>query len=942
MNAQSILSAAIKKTNPAERAAFLEGACGSDLKLLQEMDALLKAHEARDEFMGQTVAAATGDETVDYSLNDGLLPLQTEADPILGTTIGRYTLLKKLGQGGMGSVYLAEQSEPVRRQVALKLIRSGFDSRAVIARFEAERQALAVMDHPHIARIYDGGTTASNQPYFVMELVQGVPITDFCDEHRLSLKQRLEIFVPICQAVQHAHQKGIIHRDLKPGNVLVTEVDGRPVPKVIDFGVAKATEQPLTDASLGDTGAIVGTPTYMSPEQADPTSMDIDTRTDIYALGVMLYELLTGSTPIDTHQFRRGALLEVLRMVREVEPPRPSTKLSTLDALPSIAANRNLEPKQLQAMLRGEIDWIVMKAIDKDRTRRYETANGFAADVMRYLTGEAVEAHPPSQWYQLKKFCLRHQAAVLATTLVAIALLAGIAGTTWGLFEAKKQEATAESRRELAQNAEIAERKAKEEAQASMKKMAKGVEILGSIFKGLKPGQTEVFGKPLAALLGDRLDRAAQELVGDAVGDPVAVARLQVILADSQLGLGYAGKAIALCQTAHNTLVKLSGPEDHDTLMANAHLANAYSASGQYEKALTLYRDTLLAMKKTLGDEHIDTLTVMGDLGETCRLARKPEESVTLLKAAMKAEETKLGKAHPLTLITMNNLALAYLDIEQFNQALPLLEITTKAAREQYGPDHVETLKSMGNLASAYKATKQLDKALPLFESTLKAKRTKLGSDHPETLASMNNLAMGYHVTGQLDKAIPLYEETIKQLRISEGPTHPNTLAATHNLAKVYLDKKNNAEAIKLIDIFIKGQRTQLAANSGRLAYVLAFVGNDLLKAQAYPEALLYIRESLSLREKHEPDVWTTFNTCSMLGEALLRQQKYTEAEQLLLKGYAGMKAREKSIPPQGSTRIPYAVDCLIQLYTETNNPNEVVKWKKVREAYQSKKESKP
>ena len=283
------------------------------------------------------------------------------------------------------------------------------------------------MDHPNIARVYDGGTTETGQPFFVMELVNGLPITDYCDRKRLPVRARLELFVAVCQAVQHAHQKGIIHRDLKPSNVMVTEVDGRPTPKVIDFGVAKATEFDLTDQSLGDTGAIVGTPTYMSPEQADPSSMDIDTRTDVYALGVILYELLAGSPPLDASQFKRGALLEMLRMVREVDPPRPSTKASTAEGLPSIAAGRSIDPAQLKRALTGDLDWIVMKALEKDRTRRYETANGFAADINRHLSSEPVLAAPPSRVYRTKKFVRRHRNGVLAASLVLLSLLGGLA-----------------------------------------------------------------------------------------------------------------------------------------------------------------------------------------------------------------------------------------------------------------------------------------------------------------------------------------------------------------------------------------------------------------------------------------------------------------------------------------------------------------------------------
>jgi tetratricopeptide (TPR) repeat protein len=378
---------------------------------------------------------------------------------------GRYKLVALLGEGGMGTVYRAEQTEPVRRQVALKLIKDGMDSRAVLARFDAERQALALMEHPNIARVFDGGATAAGQPFFVMEYVQGESITRFCDRHRLPVPARLELFVAVCQAVQHAHQKGIIHRDLKPGNVLVTEVDGRPTPKVIDFGVAKATEFDLTDQSLDDTGAIVGTPIYMSPEQADPFSMDIDTRTDVYALGVILYELLAGSPPIDAKQFRRGASLEMLRMVREVEPPRPSTRLSTAEDLPNIAANRGVEPARLAKSLRGELDWVVMKALEKDRNRRYDSAAGLARDLQRYLADEVVEARPPGSGYRLRKFVRRHRAQVIAASLILVALLAGIVGTTIGLLRAEEQRGIAERRSEQLARANEETRKEKARAE---------------------------------------------------------------------------------------------------------------------------------------------------------------------------------------------------------------------------------------------------------------------------------------------------------------------------------------------------------------------------------------------------------------------------------------------------------------------------------------------
>ena len=395
------------------------------------------------------------------------------------------------------------------------------DSRGVLARFDAERQALALMDHPNIARIYDGGLTPAGQPFFVMELVRGVPLTEYCDRQRLTVKARLELFVAVCQAVQHAHQKGIIHRDLKPGNVLVTEVDGRPTPKVIDFGVAKATEVKLTDMSLADVGAIVGTPAYMSPEQADPSSMDIDTRTDVYALGVMLYELLTGSPPIDAKQFQRGAILEMLRMVREVDPPRPSTKLSTAEALPNIAANRSIEPARLAKLLQGELDWVVMKALEKDRTRRYDTANGFARDIQRYLADEVVEARPPSRGYRSKKFVKRNKGQVIAASLVFLTLVGGIIGTSLGLFEANRATLAERAAKEIAEPADA------QEAERNLAFAKKGNEILGSVFAGLDPKRNYAdLGEPRRCSR-DNLKQAVKELEGSAIGDPLEVAAMQ-------------------------------------------------------------------------------------------------------------------------------------------------------------------------------------------------------------------------------------------------------------------------------------------------------------------------------------------------------------------------------------------------------------------------------
>jgi len=422
--AKSIFLAAIEQLAPEQWPGFLDQACAGDVRLRADVEKLLRAHSAMGSFHEPPQPASLA--TVDG-------PTSGEQP---GTVIGPYKLLQPIGEGGMGTVYMAEQTVPVRRLVALKVIKAGLDSRHVLARFGAERQALALMDHPNIAKVLDAGTTDAGRPYFVMELVKGVPITRFCDEHGLSTRERLELAMPVCQAIQHAHQKGVIHRDLKPSNILVALYDDKPVPKVIDFGVAKATGRRLSEETLyTEFGAVVGTLEYMSPEQAQLNQLDIDTRSDIYSLGVLLYELLTGSTPLDRKRLKEAAFLEVLRVIREEESPRPSMRLSTTEELPSIAACRSIEPRKLSGLLRRELDWIVMKALEKDRNRRYETANELARDVERYLHDEPVLACPPSAWYRFRKFTRRHKAGLRIAAAAALVLLLAVGGVTWALWD---------------------------------------------------------------------------------------------------------------------------------------------------------------------------------------------------------------------------------------------------------------------------------------------------------------------------------------------------------------------------------------------------------------------------------------------------------------------------------------------------------------------------
>jgi tetratricopeptide (TPR) repeat protein/serine/threonine protein kinase len=527
--AKAIFLEAVEKHAPEQWPAFLDQACAGRPELRGRVEELLQAHREAGTDPQRTSAEGATPAPCDAS-NSAERP---------GSVIGPYRLLQQLGEGGMGAVFLAEQTEPVSRQVALKIIKPGMDSRQVIARFEAERQALALMDHPNIARVLDAGTipgepgcVSAGRPYFVMELVQGVPFTRYCDEHRLTPRQRLELFVPVCQAVQHAHQKGIIHRDLKPSNVLVTLYDGQPVPKVIDFGIAKATTPELTERTrFTEVGQVVGTLEYMSPEQADLNNQDIDTRSDIYSLGVLLYELLTGTTPLERKRLREAGFLEVLRLIREEEPPRPSTRLSTTDELPAIAASRGLEPKKLSGQMRGELDWIVMKALEKDRSRRYETANAFAADVLRYLSDEPVQACPPSAWYRFRKYARRNRVVLTTTAVVVAALLVGTGVSAWWAVQATQawtNETQARAKERNTQTVLDQEQKEKDQQRSRIDREIGGslVELAGHHNTAKAAGPTDT--KQWAALREAR--KRAETLMASELADPALVQKVQELL----------------------------------------------------------------------------------------------------------------------------------------------------------------------------------------------------------------------------------------------------------------------------------------------------------------------------------------------------------------------------------------------------------------------------
>jgi tetratricopeptide (TPR) repeat protein len=890
------------------RAAYVDRACAGDADLRRQVEALLaedsgqvcksgtmfspdtpvasehKAHHTRPFVPQPTEAYRSG-----QAQSPGEQQRARASAALLGATIaGRYTLDAVIGEGGMGSVYRASQSVPVKRQVALKLIKSGMDSDAMLARFDAERQALALMDHPNIARIFDGGISATGQPFFVMELVHGVPLTVFCDQNRLSLDQRLRLFVAVCQAVQHAHQKGIIHRDLKPANVLVTEVDGRATPKVIDFGVAKATEQKLTDLSFTDAGAIVGTPEYMSPEQADPNAVDIDTRSDVYALGVMLYELLVGSTPIDARQFKRGAYYEILRMVREVEPARPSTRLSAAQALPNIAANRSIEPARLAKALRGELDWVVMKALEKERTRRYQTANGLARDLERYLADEPVEARPPSAGYRLGKFVRRHMGAVVAASLAVLALVGGILGTSLGLLEALRQERLALAARDAESQraeAEARERQRAEKAEAETRQRANELEQVTSF-------QAKLFEELDVPLTGVRLRQDLLERV-KAAGvksqqKPDAIDARLADLERAVAGADFAGMAVkALEQNVFAPALATIEKQFADQPLVRSRLqqtlANTLRELGLLELSLKPQRAALETRRQQLGNNHLDTLLSVRDLSVLLRMRGQLDEAETLLAEAHAGLEKQVGALDSRTLGCVNLLgALRFAQgkwteaAKSFAQALPGL-------RRVRGDDHVDTLDAVDGLGSALTNQGKFDEAEKLLLEAYQNGLRRHGADNTRTIAAANNLGALYLGMSRLDDAERYYRLALDSQRRTMGDLHPNTISIVDNLAVLLGRLERLDEAMVFAAEALKSRRLLFGDDSLttlRSVNTLAFL---LARQQKLPEAEANYRRAFEgYRRLLGPDRPDTLFLANNLGNILKDEKKYAEAEMML------------------------------------------------------------
>jgi serine/threonine protein kinase len=728
------LFGAALELDPRERTAFLDRQCEGDRELREEVEALLDADASAGSFLQHPILEPP---TANSS----------EAD-VFEIIIGPYRLLELIGEGGMGEVWLAEQKQPVRRRVAIKLIKAGMDTREVVTRFESERQALALMDHPAIAKVFDAGSTLRGRPYIAMEYVAGIPITTYCDKHKLTVRQRMELFIPVCEGVQHAHQKAIIHRDLKPSNVLVTAIDGKPMPRIIDFGVAKATSQKLTAGTLYTRiGALVGTLGYMSPEQADRIGEDIDTRTDIYSLGAVLYELLVGAIPLEIGNLPYD---EVLRHLRDQDAPRPSSKLRALgsDSV-AIAKKRGSDPRALVRQLRGDLDAIVLKALEKDRARRYASAAGLAADINRYLHNEPVVAHPPSTAYRARKYVRRHRLGV-AVAAIGILLLAGFA---------------------IVQSVEVRHiARERDRAQRERDRADRMTQFMTGIFKVPGPGE----GRGNSITAREILDDASNEIGTSLNNDPELQAKMMVTLAQSYADLGIYSRAQPLVERAVEIQQRIIGPEHRDTLSSMRLLATILRLSQRYDESENLIRQTLATERRVLGAEDPETLISMNALASTLGEEGRFSEQENVERETLAIRRRVLGPEHPATLGSMETLANALTNGGHYAEAEKLQRQALNIQRRVFGPDDLRTLFAMSRLAWTLQREGRLAEAENLQRSVLDIQRRVLGPENPGILFSLESEGIYISLQGHYSSAEKLFREAIK---IASKTKEPSELA---------------------------------------------------------------------------------------------------------------------------------------------------------------------
>ncbi len=853
-----------------ERDGFLDAECGERADVRARIEGLLRAH---------------GDATGFLDGRGPKMPLGETA----GNVIGRYKLLQAIGEGGFGSVWMAEQLEPVRRKVALKIIKLGMDSKQVVARFEAERQALARMDHPNIAKVLDGGVTDNGRPFFVMELVRGVPITEYCDAAKLPARERLELFTLVCHAVQHAHQKGIIHRDIKPSNVLVTLHDGRPVPMVIDFGIAKATSGSLTEKTLfTEFRQFLGTPEYMSPEQAEISGLDVDTRADIYSLGVLLYELLTGTTPLDPGTLRSAAYDEILRMIREVEPQRPSTRVSTLGERRLVVASaRATEPNGLQRLMRGDLDWIVMKALEKERTRRYESATSFADDVQRYLAHEPVVARPPSRVYKLAKFMRRNRVVVGAAALVVFALIAGSAAATIGLVRAergRKDARAAEGRAELAaQEARAAEARERAERERATDEAAAAASInrfydvmlLAIDPQRLRQHSAFAPGEGLTLATAPALDRdvsvvemlrGASLAVDEDFGEkPALAANVRETIGVTLLGLGRFVDAEREFAQAARLLAQRPDASPQDQQRIALLRGSAALEAGDGLAALGFLRPAVEAMRETRGSEEAATLNASALLGRALIEAGDYDGARVVLEDTLEAQRRVIGDEHRDVVYTLYQLGDLYLWQTKPLKAAPYSREAYEIATRTLDPNDIVRVQAEYGFAVVLEFELNYARAEPLLRDVLDKKRRLLGSEHASTATTAYFLARCLDDDADLPEREQLMRESAVILRERASDTLVYSILL-RDLAQLEFELGRPEAGVRLAKEYADGVLADGGPTDPRAWEAVSFLRGALHRVGRGEEAeQIAYNEVLELRRhtSNPKAVWT----CSALGD---------------------------------------------------------------------------